>query len=528
MKKPVKITLIVVAILAILGGVFAILYFKTDLFNGLKKPKAVFHEYLDKVTAMDDNDIKYEDVIAKIKDIKNNSFEMNATVSAEVELGSALSAYQSYADILKKLEFGFDSKVNISSKAGEITINVKYDGEDLGTIDAIINEDKIGFKIDEITDKYYTISMDEIKTIGESAVDSATGSLDGSYVDLDVAKSTLEKFNLSSIDDLISIMEIKDSEISRITKKYTDVIKDTVSDDNYSSSKEKITVNGKELNANAYTLKITDKDLIKIAKNVLKALKDDTDTLNLVVEKANKVMTVMQQSTKLSKSNLTELLDAAIAGFDGVNEIPMLNGKTISITLYENGNNVVRTELKLGNDAIIIDSVENGDTTNGAVKVKIKGEEMTLFTTEITKKGDDKYTAKLSTDLKGVKAEITSDIDGDKTNTKLVLEVEGMGKVTLNVNSEVNFKNVNIEKLTGSNSKSLRAITEAEKTEISTNATKFLTKHQELLTSLAGSFSSMSSNQTGNLLGREENVTETDDLDDSDELDDLDDLEDVG
>lgn len=451
MKKSTKIIIAVVSLLVIAAAVFAVLYFATDLFKA-KNPKKAFEEYLNEAIAPKEGGASYGDMIASLKKAQTEPVAGKGSLSMDVELGSQLSDDETDAvvELLNNIDISFETKANPKDTSSYTSMNVKYAGKDLGTIELVANEEEVGVKFAEVYDKYFTMTMEEMM----EAMDIDMSDLEAVMEDVDV-------------DELISILEISDEEISRIANRYKDVLLETIPEDNYSSEKEKITVNGEEIEATAYVVKISDKDLVKLAKAMLESLAEDDETIKLVVDKANKISEFAGESMTLSNANVKALLESAIESLDGVDE---LTGEKMEIKVYEYKKETVRVAFEVEDDAIIIDTRTKDDVTNMAIKMKADGEEMTLLNMEQTKKGDNAYTTKLSTDIEGVKLEITADTEitdsREKVDMKLYVEVPSMIKATLNMNMEAEYTSVNIDKLSSSNSVAISDLTEEDATEV--------------------------------------------------------------
>lgn len=472
MKKSTKIIIAVVSVLVVVATVVAILYFKTGVFNGLKKPKNLFYEYLDKATASDEK-TSYSDYIAELKNIQNESVAGKGKMTMDVKLGSALSEYDKIADLLNKVEVSFESKTNPSDKTGYMSINLKYDGKDLGTFEVLADDKQFGIKLDKMYDQYLTLTYDEMmNTIEEGNVNIDVSSLSMNSIDTDA---------------IIELLDIKDEEIDRIVERYKKVLQDTIPEDNYSSEKEKITVNGEEINATAYTVKISNKDLVKLAKAFIESLKEDDATINLVVDKVNKIMKLSgDNTTRVSKGMISTVLESALSSLENADEI--IN-QEVKITVYEHNNDAVRIAFAMGDDAVMIDSTKNGDTEKMALKVKSNGEEMTLFNLEQTKKGEEKYETKLSTDLEGLKLEIFANTEKSgkvsKANMKISADIQDMITATLNIDTEAEYTSVNIDKLSSSNSTRINSMSSAQQEKLSKGLLNYIDEHMDTIKEIA-------------------------------------------
>ena len=472
MKKSTKIIIAVVSVLVIVAAVLAILYFTTDIFDGIFKkkgtPKEAFYEYLGKTAS---GDMNYEQMLANLKKAQTESASAKGKMSMNIEFGSTLSEYNEIAKVLNKMEISFDSKTDPKNINAYSSMNVKYDGKDLGTFEVITDKDTIGIKFAEMYDKYLTLTMDEIEELLEDA-------------GMDMPTTGSASYSMDNIDvnEIVEILEISNDELTRIKDRYSKVLKDAIPEENYKSEKEKITVSGKEINATGYSVEISDKDLVNLATKILESLKDDDDTIELIVEKANKITELAGEGTKISKSQIKSMIEYMLPSLEKTDE---LTGEKVKITVYEHKDKTVRISLSMGSDAIILDSMEDGDTTNMTLKVKASGREMTLMNISQTKKGDNAYTTTLSTDIQGLKLEITMDTESsdskEMAKMKLYLEVPNTIKATLNVESEAKYESVNIDKLSSSNSTAIKSLTESDEQKLAINALNYIDKNMSTI-----------------------------------------------
>ncbi len=458
MKKSTKIIIAVVSVLVVAAIVFAVLYFATDLFK-TKNPKKAFFESLEKYAIGDEN-FSYSEMLEKLKSEKDSAFEGNGKISMNIELGEDLMTEEIEAllKVLNQMEINYELKADPENLNANMTMDFKYDGNDVGTVELLMNEDKIGFKVKDVTDKYLTV---DLKDMLDST--SSSGSLD---------LSSLEEISEADIDEIIDLLNVSDEQIKTITNIVKKALEDAIPEDNFSSEKEKITVNGKELNTTAYTVKISGNDAMNFLKNVLEGLKDDEDILNLIVDKTNKIFnTFIGTSTKVTKSQVKSLLNSTISELENTD----VGDSVYKITLFVNKDQTVRLQFEQEDNAIIIDSIKEGDTTNAALKVKSDGSEMTILNIEETKKGDDQYSTKVSTDIEGVKVELTFDtVSSEKVNMKLYAEVLDQMKITLNMEVEAKEASVKIDKLTSNNSIDAQNIPSDEEEKIMSNLVDYL------------------------------------------------------
>lgn len=470
MKKSTKIIIAVVAVIIVAAAVVATLFLTGVI--GKKNPKEGFIANLDRLAA-GEGEFSYSDAISNLKNYKDKSYEGKGKMSMNIELGSTLSddEVDSILEILNNAEISYERKVDPKNSRQYTMANIKYDGEDLGKAEVIVDGDKIGGKIEDITDKYLTVTVDELmEALDLDSVDISTDEID--------------------MDKLIEILDISNDELNRIKDRYKKVLEDEIPEEKYSSEKEKITVNGKEINATAYSVEITQKDLAKVIEAVLKSLKDDDDTINLIVDKYNAVMDFAgETSEKLTKSDIEDFIEYGLDNFEN-DLVDIDDEEKMKITLYEYKDQVARIEISISDDAIIIDSLKDGDVTNMQFKLNDSGKEMTILNIEYKKLGDNKYSIRLYTDIEGIKFEITMEEEStdsnSKANMKFYAEIPSMLKATINMEAEVEYKSVSINALSSSNSISAMNLTTSDQQELAKGLLNYVDNHMDVIKDIAG------------------------------------------
>lgn len=468
MKKSTKIIIAILVILVIAAIVFAVLYFATDLFKS-KNPKKAFHEELNKLTASE-SEFSYSDMIASLRNAQNNPFEAKGKVTMDLEIAGIEEEAQKILDVLKKAEISYEMKADPKNSNVYAVLGVNYDGEELATAEIIADEEQVGGKIKDFNDKYMTISMEQIMKA------------------LKIDEKALESMNSVDVNEVLDILDISDAEIKRIVDRYSKVIDEALPEENYSSEKEKITVNGSEIEATRYTISLTEKDFMNLVSKVLESLKDDNDTLKLVADKANKIMNIVADNTgesmgEISSSDLKALIESLASSLVSSSGN---SSEKLEISLYKNKDQIVRFQVGMSDNQIMVDSTKDGDKETMAFKVKADGKEMTIMTIEQTKKGDNAYTTKMYMDLEGVKLEITLDTEATDAkaveNATIYLEVKDAIKATITMNTELEYKSVSIDELSLENSVNYEDIAQEE---LAKGLVNFIEKHEDVIKAIA-------------------------------------------
>lgn len=459
MKKSTKIIIIVAVVVVVLAAVGLSLYFFTDIFDTFKKPKALFYEYLGKATESS-QDVSYEQALQQLKKSQEQSFKGTGKVSIKAE-----SSDRDLEDILKVvngMELSFDVKSNPKDGKSYSKMAVKYDNKELVNLEMLANKDSISLKVPEMLDKYITIENRDLKALARKF-----------GIDASDIPNKIESLDI----DLYELLYISDKDIDSIKERYKKVLQDATEDEQYEKTTKKIKVNGESVEATAYTLALTQKDALKIAEEVLKSLKDDDTTLDILLNKYDQIMKVAEQMDSsssmpsLSKSQLKSGIEYMI---ESLKDVKTTSDEKLEITVYEYKGEAVRVEVAVDDTSIFVNIAKEKETTTYDFVVRNADEEMTVMTMAITKKGDKSYETKLSSEIEGVKLSYTVSTEekDSKMDMKMqaAVEVQSIAKIEINAEETIEYTDVDIESVSSSNSYVLNDMTTEEITQMLTNA----------------------------------------------------------
>ena len=280
-KKKIAI-ISIVSIIVIAGAVFAYLYFCTDLF---KPTQELFYEYVGKAAKTEGN-YSYQDMLEDLKNAQTKSYSSKSTMGIEInDKGNNLSSVKNQAifSTLKNLKFNIETRSNPNTKKASYDVSIDYNNNKVASLKLAKTNDLYGIKSDLLDEKFIAIENNNLK-------DFVT-KLGG---DASVIPNKIEGI------DLYDLLYVSKENQDKIKNTYEKVIKDSIPSSNYTKLENvKKSVNGQEKNLTGYSLKITSQDLTNILNNILDTAKNDDTTLDLIVEKINKLM-----ETPLIKTSL--------------------------------------------------------------------------------------------------------------------------------------------------------------------------------------------------------------------------------
>lgn len=344
-KRIVIIAISIILVMLIILGILGYLYLKTDAFKSKEK---LFAKYLAQ---------------------NFNSIEILKTES-DSEIENMLNTNKYESQLEGTIEYTEDigtSNENKNSNINNVGIKIKsnvdkannYDYKDI----SIENKDErlVGFKyLNE--ENLYGIKLDGIQQFVSNNTENQTS--DDSEI------NSIKK--LTSGIDINSILNFTEEEKQTLANTYVGIIQSNISKDKYyKQSNALITVNNKDIQTNAYYIKITIEEYNNLYIKILQQITNDEIILSRI--------DLIENQIKEKKSNYNEsetLREKFIKSInDKIEEIKNNNigNEEVKITVYENNMKTVRTSIEkttekltmdmYNNSYIKIDRTKIGDTT---------------------------------------------------------------------------------------------------------------------------------------------------------------------
>lgn len=344
-KRIVIIAISIILVMLIILGILGYLYLKTDAF---KSKETLFAKYLAQ---------------------NFNSIEILKTES-DSEIENMLNTNKYESQLEGTIEYTEDigtSNENKNSNINNVGIKIKsnvdkannYDYKDI----SIENKDErlVGFKyLNE--ENLYGIKLDGIQQFVSNNTENQTS--DDSEI------NSIKK--LTSGIDINSILNFTEEEKQTLANTYVGIIQSNISKDKYyKQSNALITVNNKDIQTNAYYIKITIEEYNNLYIKILQQITNDEIILSRI--------DLIENQIKEKDSNYNEsetLREKFIKSInDKIEEIKNNNigNEEVKITVYENNMKTVRTSIEKTTEKLTIDMYNNsyikidrtkiGDTT---------------------------------------------------------------------------------------------------------------------------------------------------------------------
>lgn len=404
MKKGVKILIAVIAVIVVLGGVFAGLFFG-GIIDYMKPARKTWTKQVQKALNLDGVKLTdYSETLEEYKDAYNKPFKANFTVSADVNIDELDEDVQKTINNSKvKMEMA----QNRQDKKTYAKIALESKDEKILDAEFVQNGTNFGIASKDLYDKYITMSLEDIeKALKES------GELDTTNLPYS-ANSLTELFNKASEVNAYDLLYISEGDLKDIQKRYKEVIKKSIDKKCFTKKANvKVDVCGKDVRAAGYYLTLTAKDFQKLIEDIADEVADDDTIAGIIADKYN-LMADMSGEDKISKDDAKELIkEYAEQIKEYAKQMETSEDQAIQIAVYSRYGKPVRLEVNVVKD---IDDRYDSET---------------ILSAEYGKKKDI-YTLDMGTAGKMV---VTNDYDKKKDDEKsgtLTLEMSDveLGKV---------------------------------------------------------------------------------------------------
>lgn len=315
-KKKILLIALPIATVVIIGIIFAVLFFATDIF---KSPEDLFWEYM--AQNKDIVNVLENDKLALQNDFKNNnSYTSNGNFTYTDVQGENSSKSFNIVTTARKDINANRTYADATLKNGDIDLfNVSYiksGNAETGDVYAI--------KASEVVNNYVGF-----RNLG--------------------LKQLAAKYNISTDkvpdtivwSDYTGVADLTDEQKNHLYETYLPILKNNISKDNYVKTNQDIQIDGQTYNANVYAAQLTGKEIKQVMLDSLNTLKSDTETMVLISNKAS-VLNLGVEYTDMT--NLTMKINNVI---DKVNSLNITNNATIYV--YENYDETIRTVLDIDN-----------------------------------------------------------------------------------------------------------------------------------------------------------------------------------
>lgn len=307
MRNQKKIIIFITIIFFVIALTAIFLYFKTDLFVSNKK---LFLRYLSNTEFVDKN------ILEKYKNLNYNISNSNYSSSGEVEYSIVTKDNETSIDNVNKLfnvKYNMLKNRNFNQDYADFTVN--SDNEDVLTVRYLRDNNIHGIKIENVLRKYIAIENTNLKEFF-----TKLGAKNSTYVP-----------NKISIADLKEIITLDDVQKDRIKNTYLNILIDNIDNNKFIKSKDKS-------NVTIISVSLTEKEVANILVKELEILKNDNESLNLIINKAKNV------DYNLNIDSLKTYIQEQI---DDINNSKNTNEEFIKVSIAEYNKKTVKLDVKI-------------------------------------------------------------------------------------------------------------------------------------------------------------------------------------
>lgn len=406
-NKILIIVLVAIAVLAILGGVFAYMFFCTDIF---RTSQELFAKYLTQNIDELGQTLKLDKFDEIENKLSQNKYEESITISyteAEETEPNGTATIDIQNDPINQKIYGI---LSLATQKPEETLQVEYMKEN----------DTHSLRFTNAVKQFISVENSNLQDLATKL------GIDEDYINQIPDQIDFEQsFPLEEL-------KVSEEEKNTETNKYINIIYNNIPAEKYAKSKNKvITVNGKTITTNAYTLTLTNKDIKNIVVKLLETLQQDEiilSKLQVILSKLKELDETFQEfDAETLKESYIEAIQELITQ---LNEEEATEEKNIIITVYEQKGKTVRIKIEQELEYITLDTTEVDGKTQIDLNYTSIDEENTQLSSGIRfiKENENKLTIELNNiegeEQQSIKLNIELVENANNINLKITIDDE--------------------------------------------------------------------------------------------------------
>lgn len=337
-KRITIITIAIVLVIAIIIGILAFLYIKTDAF---KSNETLFAKYL----------VQNFDIIEVLEKSKNTDIEnlldtnkYTSQIEGKIEYTENKgTSNEKQSSSVNNVGIKITSNIDKSNNYNYSDISIGTENEKLVGLEYLNEDDKYGIRLKDIQ-QFVSIKKDDETQESEL--------------------KNIEK--LTENIDVQSIIKFSDEEKQTLKNTYLEIIKNNVSKEKYhKQSNSLITVNNKDMQTNAYYIEFTVEECNNLYIKILEQIAKD----EIILSKVDLIEKQIKEIDEDYDGNLRENFVKSIK--DKIKEIEDKNigNDKVKITVYEKNMKTVRTSIEKNNEKTTIDLYDGSSIKIDTVKI---------------------------------------------------------------------------------------------------------------------------------------------------------------
>lgn len=450
-KKRIAIFIIIlVLIFVILGTGFVLLYLNTDMF---KSNKTLFVKYL----GQNEENLKTIQGLINEENITENIY--NETIQAQINYTDKVGTTdENNENSINNLKISIEGQTDISNGYDYRNIKLLNNNEQVAQAEYLHSNNNYGIKFTDLFNQYLVTENANLKEL---------------FRKMGYTEEELQNIpdSLELNTDIINEIKFNDEEIQILKEKYIGIIKQDVSDSNFSRQKNQtITIDGKDYLANAYILTLTKEQLNNMYINILQNIKEDEIVLNKIDILQNKIneITLGKSNTNI-KENFIKEIEQTIQKINqsniGTNETKIIvyenNSKTISTRIETQEYQINIDFIQTTNDIFTEVSILEGDSKKYGVKLNGNLDALSLVIQNNEKQSVFNLTKKKESNLIE-----NYNLEYEILDKKLDINISKTKEEIQNIENIQSFNDENAVILSNLNEEQTKSIIDTVKTEI--------------------------------------------------------------
>lgn len=329
-NKIVVFIIVLLILILISGGVFAYIYFKTDI---LKTDKQLFFKYFSQITSEEGFvDSRIKQYYEKKKQIP---YENVGEITFEVQYpGEELKAI---SEKVNDLSIKIDGKVDKVNQKVEQNINIDYGNNVAFPINYKQDGNRYGLQTDQLSKKFIAIRNEN----SDELIEKLVGSIfyDNGFIAWEDRISGIIK-TITLPKDIIQGIDLSEDEKEQLKQIYMPILETYLLEDNFSSVK----TNENE----SFIIEISSEQIKTIIIEMLKKTKENTLIMDKINEAAIKVDSTLEE---MDITDIDEMIqDIEESDFSDIGNLKITlvqNNKKLNQILIDNDNAKITIEKKL-------------------------------------------------------------------------------------------------------------------------------------------------------------------------------------
>lgn len=430
-KRRTIIIVSIVLVIAIIATALVWLYLNTDM---LKSNQTLFMKYIGKnVENLDKNisDIGNKEINSLLE---QNKYTSNTDIKVNYTQNIGTTS-ENTDNVINQLKINAEGQTDKSNGYQYQDIKLLQEGNEVFRVEYIQNDNTYGLRFSDLFKQYILVDNANLKDL---------------YQKMGYSEEQMEEIpdQINWQSDFSNMFALTEDEKQSLQNKYIGILVEGISKENFSKQSDvTITIDGKSVYTNSYTLTLTKEQLNNIYINILEELKQDEIILGKIENIQNQI-------------NNSNLKDEFISDIE--NTIDEINKNNIGqdetkIIVYENQKNTVRTEIKTTDYEISLDCLkeEDGNYMQLDVNKKDKEEKITL------KNAANELNLEIS-DTEGTNTKTTrltqkTKVDGEKCSRNSIATYnDGSNKVEATIQENMQVVNEFEEAISLDNTNSIK------------------------------------------------------------------------